>query len=144
MLIWDQPEIINSWVDAHHGGVCAPGTFTALGWASPELTAGLVFYSSNGKNCFVNIAIEGKRFPRGLLRAGLYYAYSQLKLKRLTFSIEEANLPSQNLVTRLGAVHEATLRDAGLTGNLLIYALFPENCKIWSRINGQRFHPASA
>lgn len=139
MLIWDRPEIINTYVGDNGGGYCAPGTFSALGWARDgEIVAGLVFYDCNGSHCLVNIAITGKRFPPGLLKAGLFYVFSQIKLKRLTFLIEEVNLPSQNLVTRLGAIPEATLRDAGKTGNMLIYALFPEDCTIWSRINGKR------
>jgi RimJ/RimL family protein N-acetyltransferase len=56
----------------------------------------------------------------------------------LTFCVDSENIRSQTLVRSLGAVHEATLQDAGNPGNMLIFALFPDACKIWRKINGQR------
>lgn len=138
MLVWDCPDLINDWVSSRKGGRSHPGKCSALGWVkSSQLVAGLVFHDSNGSHCLVNIAVDGRTFPIGLLKAGLRYSFGQLQLKRLTFVISESNIRSQELCANLGAVPEATLRDADINGNLLIYALFPENCKIWSRINGQ-------
>ena len=139
MLVWDSPDTVNDWIASRHGGRAHEGKCSALGWEeNGKLVAGLVFHDSNGSHCLVNIALDGKRFPVGLLKAGLRYGFLQLQLKRLTFIISEANIASQRLCAQLGAVHEATLRDADINGNLLIYALFPENCKIWSRLNGKR------
>lgn len=139
MLIWDCPAMVNEWVGTRGGGYCEGG-YTALGWAQDEaLVAGLVFYSANEKNCFVNIALARGTFPIGLLKAGLRYVFSQLKLSRLTFTIEQDNIRSQNLVTRLGATLEATLQGAGNSGDLLIFKLRPETCPIWSKLNGQGF-----
>jgi RimJ/RimL family protein N-acetyltransferase len=139
MVIWDSPVAINEWV-AGHGGGHAPNEYcTALGYAeNGRLIGGLVFYDCNGASITVNIALTEKRFPITLLKAGLLYTFRQLQLKRLTFIIKEANIASQNLVRSLGAIPEATLRDADIDGNLLIYALFPDDCKIWSRINGKK------
>lgn len=148
MLIWDSPNVINDWIAERGGGRAFPNSCSALGWTeNGVLKAGLVFFDCNGASITVNIAIDGGVFPRILLEAGLRYVFSQLQLKRLTFVIKEANIRSQNLVRRLGAIPEATLRDAHPEGNLLIYALFPEDCKIWSRVkNGkiERFGPSSA
>jgi len=141
MLIWDSPEAINEWVGQRNGGYATPGSFTALGWVDEKLClrGGIVFHSTNGAHCFANIALENGVFPKSLLKAGLTYAFAQLQLKRLTFIISEGNMPSINLVTRLGAIPEATLRDADINGNLLIYALFPADCEIWSRLkNGKK------
>lgn len=139
MLIWDCPEVINEWVAQHGGGKAPKGACTALGYTDSEgqLYAGLVFWEANGAHCLVNIALSSGVFPRALLHAGLLYTFSQLKLKRLTFIIAEGNIPSIELVRRLGAIPEATLRDADVNGNLLIYALFPDNCTIWSKLNGK-------
>ncbi len=141
MLVWEDPVPIQQWVAAQGGGSCAPGTFSALGSVeNGDLIAGLVFHSTNGVNCFVNIALSEKRFPRALLRAGLFYVFKQLALKRLTFYISSSNISSQKLVTRLGAKREATLRSADVGGkDLLIYSLFPEDCWIWSVMqNGKK------
>jgi RimJ/RimL family protein N-acetyltransferase len=139
MLIWDSPDVINDWIASQGGGRAHPGKCSALGWTeNGRLVAGLVFHDSNGSHCLVNIALVGKRFPIGLLKAGLMYVFHQLQLKRLTFIIAETNIASQNLCAQLGAKPEATLREADINGgNLLIYALFPADCKIWSRLNGK-------
>lgn len=146
MLIWDCPDLINEWVAVRLGGFAHPGKCTALGWVSEgKLVGGLVFYDSNGQHCMVNIALENGHFPLPLLKTGLEYTFKQLQLKRLTFIISEGNMPSINLVTRLGATLEATLRAADKTGgNLLIYALFPSDCKIWSRLNGKILRQCAA
>lgn len=139
MLIWDQPERVNSWIGDRNGGRAFPGSYQALGWERDgRLVGGLAFVASNGRNCFVNIALENKVFPPGLLKAGLRYSFEQLKLLRLTFCVDSENIASQTLVRNLGAIHEATLQDAGNPGDMLIFALFPENCNIWRKINGQR------
>lgn len=139
MLVWDQSEIINSWVAQRGGGRVFPGACTALGWENEQgkLVAGLVFHECNGAHVMVNIALEGGKFPRPLLKAGLFYVFAQLKVKRLTFTIASDNIRSQTLVRKLGAIPEATLRDALPDGDLLIFALFPSDCKIWSRLNGK-------
>lgn len=147
MLVWDCPDVINEWVAVRGGGYAPAGKCTALGWVSDnQLVGGLVFYDSNGQHCMVNIALDHGLFPLPLLKTGLEYVFKQLQLKRLTFLISEGNMPSINLVTRLGATLEATLREADKTGgNLLIYALFPSDCKIWSRLNGKIIgQPASS
>lgn len=138
-LFWDDQEGINRFIGDRGGGYCAPGTFFALGWLEPSgnLTAGVSFYNTNKRHCFVSIALD-QGFPRALLRASLFYSFSQLALRRLTFIIEADNLPSQSLVTRLGARLEATLRDAGTSGDLLIFSLFPEDCLIWKRLQNEQ------
>jgi RimJ/RimL family protein N-acetyltransferase len=145
MLIWDSPKTINAWVAENGGGYAAPDHCTALGWADSHgrLVGGLVFHHTNGRHCLVNIALAEKVFPIGLLKAGLRYTFSQLQLRRLTFIISSANIASINLVTALGATHEATLREADISGDLLIFALFPESCPIWRKLNGQEFRSAA-
>lgn len=143
MLVWENAPEIGRWMESRGAGHLAPGTFTAIGWTERgELTGALAFRDSNGIHCLVSIALEGRRFPRPLLYAALYYVFIQLDLKRVTFVIESDNLPSQNLVTRLGAKREATLRGAGKSGDLFIYALFPGDCYIWSRLS-ERFKRAA-
>lgn len=141
MLVLDAPAAVNNWVAERGGGRCPPGTFTALGYVSRgELVGGLVFYASNGVNCFVNIALEGGTFPKSLLEAGFYYTFKQLTLRRLSFWISCGNMRSIALARGLGAVHEGTMKGAGEKGeDVEMYALFPEKCKLWRRVNEKRF-----
>lgn len=139
MLVPADSEWVNAWV-ALHGGGKASGAFTTLAWALPErgLVGGLVFHDYNRVSCMVNVAFTEGWNPIGLLKAGLRYAFGQLGLRRLTFAISHANIRSIKIATGIGAFHEATLRDAIPEGDLHMYALFPGDCKLWSRLNGQK------
>jgi RimJ/RimL family protein N-acetyltransferase len=139
-IVLDAANIVNAWVRDHGGGYAPVDECRAMGLLrDKELVGGLVAYWYNGKNCYINIALlPGVPFRR-LLYAGLRYAFGQLALRRLTFIVSSANLPSIQLVTGLGSEREATLREAGSEGeDLHIYALFVENCLIWSRLHGNR------
>jgi RimJ/RimL family protein N-acetyltransferase len=139
MLHWENPREIGEWVCAHGGGYSEPGTYTAIGFTRHgELVAGATFSNCNGKHCLVNTACLNRTFPVSFFAACLFYVFEQLTLRRVTFIIEQDNILSQNLVTRMGAKREATLRGAGKSGDLFIYALFPEDCAIWSRLR-ERF-----
>jgi RimJ/RimL family protein N-acetyltransferase len=132
---------INQWVEEQGGGRAQEGSYRALGWYREDpvrITGGLVFYNSNAVNCFVSIALEKGVNPRGLLSAGMSYAFGQLALRRLTFSIASYNLPSIKLVTDLGSICEGSLRSALPEGDLHIYALFSDKCPLWSKLNGRR------
>lgn len=113
-----------------------PGSFAAMGWVDENLVlkASVAAHELCGRDLHISIALDGHRFPRELLRACFVYSFEQLSRRRLTFLIEPANLASITLVKALGAVHEATLRDAGFSGDMHLYALFPENCTIWQRM----------
>lgn len=145
MLVWENPAEIGRWIRVHGGGNLEPGTFSAIGYVqNGELVGGVAFSDSNGSHCLVSIALLHSRFPPSLLKASLYYVFRQLALRRVTFIISARNMRSQNLVTRLGARREATLHEAGIEGeDLLIYSLFPRDCAIWSRLNGQRYNRAT-
>src|SRR5688572_31383411 len=143
MLHWENPREIGEWIYRNGGGYSEPGTYTAIGYTKKgELVGGLAFSNSSGKHCLVNIALSEGQFPRPLLAASLWYVFHQLTLRRVTFIIEQDNIRSQNLVTRLGAKREATLRGAGRSGDLFIYSLFPEDCQIWSRLRERCIRPA--
>ena len=144
MLIWEEPNLIGKWLAEQGAGNLAPGTFTAIAYLQGgEIVGAVAFYNSNGSHCLVNLAMKYGRFPRALLHASLFYAFKQLGLKRVTFLIEADNIRSQKLLVHLGGKREATLREAGINGDLFIYALFPKDCYIWSRINGQKLRTAA-
>lgn len=132
-------DYINTWIAEQGGGQAWRGSFEAIGLAKEgELVGGLVFYDFNNTNCHVNIAVTDAFTLRKLLRLGFGYVFGQLGAHRLTFVINSDNLASIRLVLGLGAVHEATLREAGREKvDLHIYALFRESCLMWSRFRGK-------
>mgnify|MGYP000024967503 CR=1 FL=1 len=115
-----------------------PDVCQTFGWLKDDCLVGaLAFHHANERNIYCDIALEEGRFPRKLLHVGLWYAFGQLKCRRLTFFVSADNLKSIALVKKLGAYREATLQDGSSSGEAYIYCLRPENCLIWSKLNGQ-------
>ncbi len=129
MFILDRDEEIAQWVALQvHGSIePVPGT-RAVGWEeSGEIIAGVAAHTfTPGRNMFVDIALSRGRFPRPLLSFCFHYAFGQLSLPRLTFSVDSANHKSMTLCQRLGAVREATLSCAAREGDLVLFRLCPD------------------
>lgn len=143
MFIRGRDNELNEWIRSQGGGFAPPGAFAAMGWETAGRIRGAITWSAyNGKHCLCTIAVADGSLPLPLIREGLLYSFSQLALRRLTFIVSSANIRSQSLVRRLGATLEATLRDADPSGDALIFALFPEDCKLWSRFDERQRKPA--
>lgn len=139
MLFSDDPEAVNEFINALDGGWEAPGTFTALGVRREgKIVAGVTWAEYNGAHCTCNIAALPGYSLRSLLVGVLYYSFIELRLNRLTFTVKSTNIPSINFVRHFGATLEATLRGADPSGDLLIFALWPENCPLWNRYYGKK------
>jgi hypothetical protein len=145
MLVWDDPEPIGVWLRGYNIRLL-PRTFAAIGWVSGgELKGAVAFWDVNGVNCQAAIAVSGGRMPPGLLRAGLFYAFKQLTLRRMTFMVECDNLRSQAFVEGLGAEKEGLLKVASAASkDVVIYGLFADKCKIWSRWNERARRPGKS
>ena len=107
------------------------GTDIGIGWASRgELVAGVAYADWNGPNVVCHIAASGKRWAtRQYLWTIFDYPFCQLKAKRITVCVGEGNSASRRFVQHLGFRLEATLQDAHPSGDLLVYAMFKEQCK---------------
>jgi RimJ/RimL family protein N-acetyltransferase len=134
VLILDQPQRVNEFIRDNNGGFEPSNQFTAIGEIrNGELIGGVVFNNYNKAHVMCNIALLPQCFPRALLLAVLRYAFKQLAVKRLTFLVKSSNLRSINFVKKFGATLEATLQGADPDGDLLLFALWPENCPLWRR-----------
>lgn len=108
------------------------GTETGIGWQkNGEIVAGVAYADWNGPNVVCHIASDGTR--RWLTREYLWtifdYPFRQLKCKRITVCVGEGNSNSRRFVEHLGFELETTLRAAHPTGDLLVLAMFKEQCK---------------
>ena len=139
MIIYGEQERICSFLREHSGDCEHPAACQTLGWLNSEgeLEAALAFHHATERNCFADIALAKRHWPRALLLAGLWYGFGQLKVLRLTFLVAASNIKSINLVEKLGAYREATLQDGCSDGDAYIYCLRPDKCRIWSRLNGK-------
>jgi len=137
-LILGQDNLIGPWVYSRSGGEWIPGHGKTIGWWNGErITAGYVFSQYNGRNIFVDYAVEGSYLPKDLLYAVGAYTFVQLHCTRLTLTTEESNVPSVKICYKLGATLEATLKGAARDGgDILIFRLTPD-CTIWKKLYGK-------
>jgi hypothetical protein len=138
MIVYGGQERICSFIRQYSGDCEHPEACQTIAWeVGGELEAALAFHHANGSNCYADIVLTKGNWPRALAHAGLWYAFGQLKLRRLTFLVTASNIKSINLVEKLGAYREATLQDGCSDGDAYIYCLRPDKCRIWSRLNGK-------
>lgn len=115
------------------------GSFTegmkAIGWEKDGvLIAGTSFENWNGSNMFGHQRIDAPP-PREYWFQVANYIFNQIGVKRFTATVEADNLKAIKLNKHIGFVVEATLKDAGRNGDLLIMTLWPENCRMlnWNK-----------
>ena len=112
---------------------------TALGLVDEnEPVGGAVFDDYTGTNIFVHAALLRPTACRALMRAVGLYAFGQLNCSRLTLAAESTNLPAVELLKRLGAVLEGTLKGASRSGDDILLSRLERDCAIWRRISGQQ------
>lgn len=115
-------------------------SFSSIGLEeNGELVAGIVYSDFNGNNLSASIhGLNRTWMNREFLWVIFHYPFEQAKVKRITAVVEESNSLSHNLVKRLGFTHEATLQQAGRSGDLHIYRMFRDECK-WLEVFHGRY-----
>ena len=114
-----------------------PFNFTAIGIENDgEIAAGVIYSDFNGSNITASIAVDGVLTPE-FLWFMFYYPFMQTGAKRITACVETNNFKSQRFVERLGFELEFSMRRAGRFGDLLIYRMFPEDCKYLEKRHGR-------
>lgn len=107
----------------------------AIGWEiDGVIVAGTAFENWNGSNMFGHQRIDAPPAREYWFQVA-NYIFNQIKVKRFTACVESDNHRAIKLNKHIGFVIEATLKDAGRNGDLLIMTLWPENCRPlnWSR-----------
>ena len=103
---------------------------TGVGWeVNGELVAGTAFENFNSNNMFGHQRIDSSP-PRFYWFALAHYIFIQCKVKRFTATVEANNAKAIRLNKHIGFVIEATLKDAGREGDLLVMTLWKENCRM--------------
>lgn len=130
-LIVVGPKVV-SWVAKQTNEFGNFGTDAGIGWAKDgSLVAGVAYAEWNGPNVVCHIASDRSRrwLTRPYLWAMFDYPFNQLACNRITVCVGEGNEASRRFVTHLGFEHEATLRSAHPTGDLLVFRMFKESCR---------------
>lgn len=129
-LIFDDKERVAAWVAERVGHISSWGDYYAMGAElNGELVSGIVLNGMTDSNATCHIAVsKPTRALSELLDHAFVYAFGQLKLRRLTAFIEEANDKSLKLNRHIGFVDEGVMRSAGTGGqDIRIRVLWPQN-----------------
>lgn len=130
MIVYGEP--ICEWVSAKTGGKYQPGTGQGIGIErNGQIVAGALFDNWNGNAVHVSVAINPGTIPnREWIWMICDYPFNQLKVKKCVGFVESANLQAIRFDEHLGFIREATLKDAGKYGDLYIYTITKDQCRI--------------
>jgi RimJ/RimL family protein N-acetyltransferase len=129
-LVFDDKERVAAWVAERVGHLSSWGDCYAMGVElDGELVSGVVLNGMTDSNATCHIAVnKPTKGLSELLDHAFVYAFGQLKLRRLTAFIEEANEKSLKLNSHIGFVDEGVMRSAGTNGqDVRIRVLWPQN-----------------
>lgn len=136
-LICDQSDLVSQWVVARTGGTWIPETFSAIGLAEDGvIVAGTCYEQFNGRSVVMSVALEQPLTPRFLF-ASFDYPFNQLGATKVIGLVDSQNLAAVRLDRHLGFELEATLKEAGPRGDLLIFTMTRDQCK-WLSL-GKRY-----
>lgn len=129
MLCLDAARV-GPWVCERAGGTWIPGRGTAIGrLVDGELVAGVLYEDWNGVNVVCHIAGVGNWATRHYLAVIFDYPFKQLNVNRITVPVSSKNDRCIALVKRMGFTMEARLSRATPEGDLLLFAMFKDECR---------------
>jgi hypothetical protein len=82
-----------------------------------------------------HIAIEG-RITKGYLKAIFNYPFEFCKVKKIIVPVSSTHAKSLKLVTKMGFVEEARVKDAAPDGDIIFLTLAREKCRFLGVENG--------
>lgn len=124
-------ERVNAFV-AERMGIAGWSNAVGIGLEeNGELIAGVTFDYYNGASICMHVAaVEGRRWmTREYLWFCFYYPFEQLGVKRITGLVPETNMDARRFDEHLGFKLETRLKDAAPDGDVLVYAMFKEDCR---------------
>lgn len=125
-------EHVCRWTAEMTGGTYYAGSGQGIGLEKDGvLIAGVLFDNCNGRSVQMHVASDGTRrwMTREYLAVCFDYPFNQLKVKKIVGLVDSANTDAQRFDMALGFRHEATLKDAGRQGDLLLLTMTREQCR---------------
>ncbi len=129
-LIFEDSKRVANWVGSQMLGTATWSNCYAMGVERDgDIVSGIVFDNFNPFNAYVHIAVSkpNKLFLE-LLDHAFCYAFDFCNLRRLTGIVEADNEKALKLDLNIGFEYEATLREAGASGqDVHLLVLWPNN-----------------
>lgn len=121
------------WVYSSTGGFYVPGC-VGIGLARDDrLIAGVAYDGYNGAQILMHQRIDDpKAITREFVWFCFWYPFEQLKVRRVTGIVPKKNKAARRLDEHLGFKLEAVLKAAHPTGDLCVYRLFKDECRMLS------------
>lgn len=139
-------DIVGPWVCQRGGGVWIPGGGSvAIGQVEGgDLVGGVTYDNFNGANIVMHVAGDpGKSWlSRRFIWFAFYYPFIQLGCRRVSTFTASTNTQALKFNDDLGFVHEATLKDAHPSGDLIIRSMTKAQCR-WLSLGKNYAHPSS-
>ena len=100
-----------------------------------QIIAGVIYENWNKASIVCHIAIEG-RITKGYLKAIFAYPFEFCKVKKIIVPVSSTHAKSLKLVTKMGFVEEARVKDATPDGDIIFLTLAREKCRFIGVENG--------
>ena len=95
----------------------------------------MIYENWNQASIVCHIAIEG-RMTKGYLKAIFSYPFEFCKVKKIIVPVSSTHAKSLKLVTKMGFVEEARVKDAVPDGDIIFLTLAREKCRFLGVENG--------
>ena len=131
-----QGDAIGHWVAKRVQGKYFAEGSQAIGLErDSQIIAGVIYENWNKASIVCHIAIEG-RITKGYLNAIFSYPFEFCKVKKIIVPVSSTHAKSLKLVTKMGFVEEARVKDATPDGDIIFLTLAQENCRFLGVNNG--------
>jgi RimJ/RimL family protein N-acetyltransferase len=131
-----QGDAVGHWVAARVQGKYFEEGSQAIGLERDgQIIAGVIYENWNQASIVCHIAIEG-RMTKGYLKAIFAYPFEFCKVKKIIVPVVSNHAKSLKLVTKMGFVEEARLKDAAPDGDIIFLTLAREKCRFLGVENG--------
>lgn len=131
-----QGATVGHWVAARVQGKYFAEQSQAIGLERDgEIIAGVIYENWNQASIVCHIAIEG-RMTKGFLKAIFVYPFKFCKVKKIIVPVGSNHAKSLKLVTNMGFVEEARIKDATPDGDIIFLTLAQEKCRFLGVENG--------
>lgn len=145
-VVWDESIRVGDWVCNKLQCAFDSKTCTAIGLERDgELIGGVVFDHYNVQSIAMHVASSEENWlTRDFLRAVFGYPFGQLGVKKIIGLVDSNNHQARKFDENIGFQLEAVIKDAGRTGDLLIYSMTLQQCRFLGERYGKRFSAVSS
>lgn len=134
-IVTDRQAELGHWLCSRtNGEYTGSGTYIGLEKAG-VIVAATGYEDFNGASIRMHVAGDGKRWmTREFLWYAFHYPFCELNVKKIIGLVHSGNEDALKLDNHLGMVHEATIKDGVIDGDLLIFTMTKEQCRFLRKL----------